>query len=322
MNTKLLKKLCLLHSVVGDTQESVDVVKRYLKSIGVQSQQTGFGVLLCGNQKNPKALVSAHIDEVGFFVAKQNENKTFQIIKRGHVAPELIFNSKVYVSTKYGHIEGMVLAKTEMGAVPKNYRELYLDTLQNNKISIGDYGGYQKSFKKHGNKIISGGLDNKACVAILLEIIEKNPLLLKNNLFAFVTEEEASYDCIAGLADSIKPEWALVLDMTPVDHKSQDKVENIPQIGKGPAVLLATGKYNIHPQVKKLLDQAKLPFQPAIVELDFPPESQIVQRNGTTKGVNILLPMNGWHTTSYVMDKRDYEGVKTFTQKLLKTLST
>ncbi len=322
MNIPSLQELCATHSVTGDTQNVIRLLAAKLKKRGISSEISSYGVLLFGNRKNPKVLVSAHADEIGFMVSKKNDDGTFLVNKSGIVGPTQLNNSHVYVETHKGKIYGFFYPKLELGSNnPESFQETFLDTIDNNAVQVGDFGSYMRVFEKNKEKVIATGLDNKAGVELVLELVEENPELLKSTLFSFVTEEEASYDCIAGVAHRFSPEYAMVVDMFPVNHISKGKVEQMAVLGKGPAVLLGMGgAYHLHETIRKKLDSVKVSYQTAIVDIPFPPEPQILQRNGITKGMNIFIPMLGWHDGAYTMNINDFEQSKKFTLAMHRTL--
>ncbi len=311
INIQSLKSLCFTHSVAGDTEEIIDYLQKRLSELKIKSQITSYGVLVFGNLQNPKIMISAHADEIGFQVIKKNSDGTFMVNNSGHVTPVMLNNNHVYVKSDKGLVEGFFYSKKELGDnKPDHFTEIFLDTLDNDSINIGDFGSYSRVFNSKKDKVIATGLDNKTSVEMILELVEENQSLLKDILFAFVTEEETTYDCIAGLSSLYKPEYALVLDMLPVNQQSPTKAEAIPEMDKGPAILFSMHSYHLHPKLKKLVKKLKSKFQYAFLDIDFPPEPQIVQRNGITKGMNIFLPMLGWHNSCYTMKIKDYVKMK------------
>jgi putative aminopeptidase FrvX len=231
----------------------------------------------------------------------------------------MLNNSTVYVQTAKGKVAGMIYPKKELGDnKPDHFSEIFLDVIDHQKINIGDFGSYQREFYENGNKIIATGLDNKISVELILELILEYPQLLKTTMFALVTEEETTYDCIAGIADMYKPQYGIVLDMLPVNQISNHKVEILPEIGKGPSILMSMHKYFLHPIIREKLFKLTTPYQKVVVDINFPPEPQLLQRNGVTKGINVLLPMLGWHNRTYSMNKNDYAQMKKLVVELIK----
>ncbi|MBI3385023.1 hypothetical protein HY030_02420 [Candidatus Gottesmanbacteria bacterium] len=311
LNSQSLKYLCSFHSVSGNTAFVIAELSAMLKKLKIKPVITDYGLLVFGNLKNPKILISAHVDEVGFQVLKKNDDNTFLVGKSGHIDPVMLNNSPVYVQTKKGKISGTFYPKKELGDnKPEHFSEIILDTVDNKTIEIGDFGSYQREFWQKGDKIMATGLDNKVSVEMILELIQEFPRMLNSTMFSFVTEEETTYDCIAGLANLYKPQYGIVLDMMPVHQVSSTRVDVIPAVGKGPAILMAMHNYHLHPLIKEKLVKLKTNYQKIFVDIDFPPEPQNLQRNGVTKGINILLPMLGWHNHVYTMNTKDYLGIK------------
>jgi putative aminopeptidase FrvX len=267
-------------------------------------------------------MITAHIDEIGFQVLKKNDDGTFMISQSGHAYPSMLVNSHVYVQTKKGKVSGFIYPRKELGDYhAETFLDIFLDVMNPESVAVGDYGSYERIFMENDDRIIATGLDNKISIQMIFELIEKYPKLLKENMFAFVTEEETTYDCIAGLSRLYPTEYAFVLDMIPVNHVASAKLEIYPEMGKGPAVLYSMHKYHLHPRLKKQLDTMEQDYQKIFVSIDFAPEPQLTQQNGVTKGLNIMIPMNGWHSSGYTMYKKDYEGMKSFVKTLIETIT-
>lgn len=317
IDLKSLEELCSTHSVSGDTLEIILYLQNRLQNLKIDSEISSFGVLLFGNRKNPKMMISAHADEVGFQVIKKNEDGTFLVNKSGHIDAIMLNNTAVYVKTQKGIIEGSFYPKKELGNnKPAHFTEIVLDTTDNNKVEIGDFGSYKRVFSSSKDKVIATALDNKIGVEAVLELVQEYPEMLKDTLFAFVTEEEITYDCIAGISQMYKPEYVLVLDMVPVNQVEQNKVQQIPAVGSGPAILYAMHSYKLNPLVKKQLETFSFPHQKAFLDIDFPPEPQIVQRNGVSKGINIFIPLLGWHSSVSTLYIEDFIKTKKLTAAL------
>ncbi|MCX8008464.1 MAG: hypothetical protein N3A54_02035 [Patescibacteria group bacterium] len=321
MNTDLLKKLCETHAVTGDTEEMITVLEKILKDFGIPLNRNGFGVLLCGNTKNPRFLLSAHCDEVGFQVVSKTERNTFLVRSIGHVSADLLANSIVYVVAGKGRIPGIFYPRKNLGETKVDaLTDIELSVLDPSVVDIGDFGSYGRVFFENTDRIFAAGLDNKIGVFLLLEILKEHPELLHDALCAFVTEEETTYDCITGLGYQFNPEYALVFDMMPVHQTSHGKVEKIPCIGEGPGILWSMGKYTIHEDIRSKIETLSEKFTKVFIETDFPPEPQMMQKNGKTKGMNILIPMLGWHNAAYMMVKEDYKKTKSLTTSILNVL--
>lgn len=313
INLESLKNLCFTHSVSGDTLEIIDYLASRLKKLNISYEVTPFGVLVFGNREDPKVMISAHADEVGFQVVKRNKNGTFMVKKVGHVEAVMLNNSPVYVQTEKGMIQGTFHCTKELGNnKPEHFTEIFLDTVDNDSIQIGDFGSYARTFSANEDKIIACALDNKISVEMVLELVEEHPEMLKDVLFAFVTEEELKYDCILGLSALFTPEYALVLDMLPVNQSDPTRSEALPELGKGPGVLYGTTSYQLQPLLRKKLKESKLKHQVSFVDLDFQPEPQMMQRNGITKGMNVFIPLYGWHTAVSTAEIKDFVEMKKF----------
>ncbi len=305
-----LEYLCSYHSVVSDTATFIKYLQARLEKQNISTQVTPFGVLLAGCLKSPKLLISAHVDEVGFQVTKRNNDGSFTINKAGLIDSVMLNNSAVYVQTANGPVMGAIYPQMELGKNnPEHFSEIYLDVTNPDSVSIGDFGSYQRSFHYDHttNKIIATGLDNKIGVKALLDMLENNSEWAQNTLFVFATEEETTNDCLRGIAHQFQPEYGLVVDMCPVHQRGAHQTDVLPQVGSGPAIAMAFDKYKLHESVRKrVLPQLKTSFQASYFNINCVPEPQLLHSNGVTKGVNIMVPMLGWHNVTYSMQLSDY----------------
>src|SRR5690606_35026310 len=112
-------------------------------------------------------------------------------------------------------------------------------------------------------------------------------------------------------------EYAIVVDMFPSHYVTHDKVQTIPEIGSGPAILMGMNKYHLHESLRRLLPKVKSQYQATFAAIDFAPEAEMIQRNGTTKAFNIFVPMDGWHNVSYSVQISDYIKTKSLIEELI-----
>lgn len=151
-------------------------------------------------------MISAHADEVGFQVIKINDDGTFLVSNSGIVSAVMLNNNDVYVKTSKGILYGAFYPKKELGNnTPDNFTEIFLDTMDNDAVQIGDFGSYTRVFYHNNQKILATGLDNKIGVELILELVQENLQLLKQVLFSFVNEEETTYNGIDSIGHQYKP---------------------------------------------------------------------------------------------------------------------
>lgn len=328
MNRRLLKELCLLHGVTGDTSEIEQFIIKHLKSQNIKTTQLGLGTVLVGNQKNPEKLICAHIDEVGFQITKIEDDGKIRILPVGWVFANRLDHSIVYINALGKKIRGSVfhqeLLKTEHLI---NFSPLFVDIGANSKkdallmgIREGQTGSFQKEYWENNGTIIATALDNRVSVFALLEIIKKNPEILKNNLIAFTNDEEMFDHSANGLSSKFSPDLAVVLDYAPI-HQKQGECDIAGGTDKGPLIPYRGGNYIISEKVRKFLDnKIKTSFQKVFYSTDTLPQLEPAnfQNNGETNAVNICVPAYGYHGAAYAIRKSDLENYAKLIKEVLK----
>lgn len=317
MEYKLLEKLCLSHGVTGDTEEIEAFLKNHLNQLGIQYNQLGYGVIVIGNLKNPQKMISAHIDEVGFQITKIDDDGKIRILPIGWIFANRLDHCVVYINTKNKKIRGLVLHQETLKTENlEHFGSMFIDVGANSKtdvekmgIRVGQTGAYQREYWENNGTLIATGMDNRVSVFAMLTIIEENPNLLKDNLFAFVVDEEMMDHSANGLCHQYQPVLAVILDYCPVHQKAGDG-DVLGEVTKGPIITYRGGSHIIHKKAREFFDKKiKTPFQKIFLASTTVPslEPANFQNNGETIAVNICIPAYGYHGAAYSVRKIDLE---------------
>lgn len=329
MKYQLLKKLCEKHAVTGDTSEIRNALVKELKSLGIKVQQDGYGTVLFGNLEDPKKLIVSHMDEVGFQISKIEEDGKVRILPVGWVFANRFDHAVVYVNADGKKVPALVLHQELLKEENiKDFSSLYLDVGVDSKkeaermgIRVGQTGSYQREFVEKNGTIIASGIDNKVSQFSVLSILSRKKSYLKENLFAFTTDEEMQGHSANGLCHKYKPDLAVVLDYSPVHHK-WGKGDVLGESGKGPQVMYRGGLYIIHEEVRKYFEKKiKSRFQKTFFSSNSLPslEPANFENNGETKAVNVCIPAFGYHGSAYSVRKKDIEDYIKIIKEILET---
>ncbi len=318
INTKyqLLHDLVNTHSVTGDTGQILQFLNDYFNKRKVQYWQEGYGTLLVGN-KNAKKLFAAHIDEVGFQVTKIESDGKLRILPVGWIFANRLDHTVVYLNINDTKKKGVILHEEPLKQENiKSFNSVYLDLGFNSEnearkanVKEGQTGSFQREFIENGTSIIASSLDNKVSVWTLLELISNKPSVLKNNLFAFTTDEEMQDHSANGLCFKYQPDLAVVLDYCPI-HQTGGKAEVFGITGKGTMIMYRGGQYILHPQVREYFEtKITKPFQKGFISEETLPslEPNNFENNGHTRAVNVCVPAFGYHGSAYSLRKIDLE---------------
>src|SRR4030067_3308656 len=117
-----------------------------------------------GNEKSPKIMLAAHMDEVGLMVKTITKDGFLQFSKMGRIDDRILLAQKVAVFTKKGQFPGIIgskpphIQKEEERKKIITYDDLFIDVGAENKedvdnlgFAIGDPIAFDIKYVKLGN---------------------------------------------------------------------------------------------------------------------------------------------------------------------------
>lgn len=253
-----LKKLVTLPTVSGCEYVGLDAVSDILKESGATVSVDKFSnVLAVKNEgKDFKVLLDAHFDVIGLMVTEIKDGGFLKFTTVGGVDQRILPSLSVTVHGKED-VPGVIgvkpphlLGKDEEKAYKTE--ELFIDTGMETEellkvISCGDIITFNSSYEELLNdKVAASGLDDKAGVYVISEVLKK----VKNeniSLYGAVTAEEEiglkGAKMIGGVYDF---DLCIVIDVTHGRTPDSKKEESF-ELGKGPVITLGPSlskKYN------------------------------------------------------------------------------
>lgn len=220
----------------------------------------------------PSLLISAHMDSIGMMVAGIQDG-FLRLTEIGGVDPRLLPGQPVTVHARQP-LQGVISARpvpllpdddkkdavsfdhllVDVGLTPRRVAQL---------VRVGDLVSFANEPIELGDGIISGhSLDDRASVAALTLSLEA--MQTKNHAwdiwFAATVQEEVSYAGGATSAFALRPDLAIVVDVTYAKGPGLNTWEYFP-LGGGPT--LGIGPH-IHPfllkRLKALADKLEIPY--------------------------------------------------------------
>ena len=186
-----------------------------------------FGLRRCGREGAPTLLLEAHMDEVGFVVTAAEEG-FLKFSAVGGIDPRLLPGREVTVLAPEGPLYGViaclpphVLSAAEREKAVK-IPELYIDAgltqeEAEKRVPPGSFGVFVgEPFDLAGDFLCGKALDDRLCVAILLQVMEALkgvPLGFDICFMAATQEEVGSRGASAGVF-SAAPDYCIALDVT------------------------------------------------------------------------------------------------------------
>jgi putative aminopeptidase FrvX len=226
-----LEQILKINSPTGYTIEVIEHIENLFKGLNVIIKKTNKGSLLVSFDENPELVMTAHIDTLGAMVKEINDDGTIAITRIGGLELNSFEGEYVTIRNYKGELfRGTFLLNNPASHVNKKLGEtkrstenmsIRLDELVRSAadvkklgISVGDFIFYDTRFEHTQSGFVkSRFLDDKACAAIMIEMIKEFAAsgFNKKAGFYFSNYEETGHGSCVGIPDSAKE--LLVLDM-------------------------------------------------------------------------------------------------------------
>lgn len=270
-----LEKILKIDSPTGYTHIIISEIEKLLSDKSLIIKRSNKGALLVSFSEEPKLVLTAHIDTLGAMVKEVKSNGTLEITTLGSYPLTSFEGEYVTVRNFKGKsFRGTFLLNDPADHVNKNVRtakreadgmSIRLDEKVTSEketlalgINTGDFVFYDTRFEQTGSGFIkSRFLDDKACAAILMELIlefcksGKKP----DAAFYFSNYEEVGHGGCSGIPVSAKE--LLVLDMAVIGDGCTGKEDAVSVCAKdssGPYDFFMTKK------LKELAQKNKINF--------------------------------------------------------------
>lgn len=258
-----LEEILKINSPTGYTTEVINYVENLFRDSKLFIKKTNKGSLLVSFDENPELVISGHIDTLGAMVKQVNEDGTIAITKIGGLELNSFEGEYVTIRNYKGELfRGTFLLNNPASHVNKSINEtkrstenmsIRLDELVKNAadvnklaINVGDFIFYDTRFEYTKSRFIkSRFLDDKACAAIMIELIKEFSAagMKKKTGFYFSNYEEVGHGACVGIPESAKE--LLVLDMAVIGEGcagKEDAVSICVKDSSGPYDFTVTGK--------------------------------------------------------------------------------
>ncbi len=309
-----------------------DRVRSYIKSIIREYADEVFEDIF-GNlyarigEGEPRLMIAAHMDEVGFMVRHITENGFLKVVNLGGINPASALGAEVAVMTPNGDITGVI------GSIPPHLmrdggkpqvtiKSLFVDVGALSRKEVEEMGirkgtpiTFICKFKRRGNTIIGKAFDDRLGCAALIELIRTIERPREGSVYiVFTVQEEVGTRGAAVAAYRIHPKVALSIEGTiAADIPGVEPEEAVTFLGKGPsirimdAVMIANQKlFNL------LIDVAE--------SNNIKYQIQLSPKSGTDAGriqyaregvavSNVSVPTRYSHYPASLVRMEDYEGL-------------
>lgn len=302
---------------------AVELLKKYCENPRIDHMNNVIGCIPGKNRKGDKTkkiMLEAHMDQVGFLVSEIDKDGYISFVSIGGNDERILPCLRVKIIGKQ-IINGVIIAPMDELVVKKTVavKELriftgYTEEELKSLISIGDVIYFDTEFLTlMNNSYSSSAMDNRSGMTAVISSLEyiKNAELDSDVYVVFTTQEEVGLRGAYTSTYNIKPDLAIVVDVTHGLTSDSVKDQGVFKLGSG-AVIFRGPNADYH-KTKKLVDLA------VKNNIDYEIEA-VGGASGTTgwaiqtigSGVPVLIisiPLRYMHTNVEVLDCSDLEQV-------------
>ncbi|MBX3144754.1 MAG: M42 family metallopeptidase [Trueperaceae bacterium] len=339
---KLLKKLSEANGVPGREEQVRAIIEAELKGVVDELSVDALGNLTAvkkGPKGAPKAMVAAHMDEIGFYVRFIDDRGFVRLQQVGGFDPRNLFAQQVTVHASLSGKELVgvmnpaakpihISTAEERGKVPQLsdfYVDLGLDVDDvKAQVRIGDMVTMRQRFEDLGKIVTGKALDDRVGCWILIETLKrlKKPALEVHAVFT--VQEEVGLRGAYTSAFRVAPDVGIALDTTlAVDGPDATAHQRVTQMGAGTALKVmdssAISTRWLLDEFIALADKNKVDYQLEVLPLGGTDAGAMQRIREGVPSITISTPSRYVHTVTEMVAKSDLEaGVKLLTAFLQK----
>ena len=322
---KLLKKICEIPGTSGFEQRIralvLKEVKPYVDDISVDAM--GNVVAIKKGKTPKKAMVAAHMDEIGFIVTHIDDDGFIRFHTLGGFDPKTLTAQRVIIHGKKD-IFGVMgckpihLMKAEERGKPIHIQDFFIDTGMSKKavekiVAVGDPITRDRVLIEMGDCVNGKSIDNRVSVYILIEVLKslKNKKVPYDVYGVFTVQEEIGLRGAMSAAHQINPDFGFGLDTTiAFDVPGANPHEMVTRLGKGAGIKVMDGSvvcdFRMVAYMKEIAAKNKIKWQAEILPAGGT-DTAAVQRygkNGSIAGA-ISIPTRHIHQSIESAHKGD-----------------
>lgn len=278
---KLLERLSNACAVSGDEREVRAIVLEEVRPYADEVKVDALGNVLVTRKgkgrKRLRAMLAAHMDEVGFMLIYDDGDGIFRFETVGGLDERQLVGKPVWVGSE--HLPGVIGAKPiHLTKADERKKAIPIDSLRIDigpeaKAKAGDRAAFATRFARLGPSLRGKALDDRLGVATLIELVKHAPPNV-DLLAAFTVQEEVGLRGARVAVYAFEPDLGIAIDCTPAmdlpswEEENGRPVENTgynTRLDAGPAIYLADSATLADPRlVRHLVETAEaleIPFQ-------------------------------------------------------------
>jgi putative aminopeptidase FrvX len=326
MNIKLLADICQAPGVPGYESKIRNLVLKEVEPLVDHVEIDNMGNVITrinGRDNSKKAMIGAHMDEIGFMVTHIDDKGFLRFNTLGGFDPKTLTAQRVIVHGKHDLIGVMgtkpihVMSPEERNKMPK-IKDFYIDLGMPKEevekvVNIGNPISRERTLVEMGECVNCKSLDNRVSVFILIEALRELKKCPYDVYGVFTVQEEVGIRGANVAAHQIDPDFGFGLDTTiAYDLPGGQPHEAVTKLGEGTAIKIMDAMticdYRMVEYMKQMADKNKIAWQPEVLTAGGTDTAGIQRmgRRGAISGA-ISIPTRHLHQVIEMAHKKDIQ---------------
>ncbi|MDX2003215.1 MAG: M42 family metallopeptidase [Chitinophagales bacterium] len=326
INVGLLKEICEVAGAPGFEQRIRQVVLRELEplNLDVSIDKMGNVIAIKKGREPKRAMVAAHMDEIGFIVNYITDEGFLRFTTLGGFDPKTLTAQRVIVHGRKDLI-GVMGSKPihvmspEERKKPAEISDFFIDlgmpkSEVEQYVRIGDPVTRERTLIEMGNCVNCKSIDNRVSVFILIETLKELGETPYDVYAVFTVQEEVGLRGALAASHAVDPDFGFGLDTTiAYDVPGAKPEEKVTELGKGVAIKIMDASvicdYRMVQYMKDVATKHGISWQPEILTAGGTDTAgmQRMSKNGVIAGA-VSIPTRHIHQVIEMSDKGDIRG--------------
>lgn len=348
INETLLKELTEVNGIAGNEGKVRELFKREASEHAEEFVQDGLGGIFAkhtGNEKGPRMMLAAHMDEVGFMVSQITDKGFIHFVTIGGWWSQVVLAQQVTITTREGkEFRGITGSKpphvltAEARQKPIDIKDVFIDLGASSKEEVESWGirpgdmitPYIEYTRLNNTPfLLSKAWDNRIGVAVALEVLKEAATKGHDTvLYAGANvQEEVGLRGAKAATFMIEPDLSIALDTgTAGDTPGMTAKEADSVLGKGPQVIVYDASMIGHKGFREfVVDVAEaegIPFQYTFIPGGGTDAGAQHQSLSGIPSIAITVPVRYLHSHTSVIHEDDFKNTVKLVNAIVRKMNT
>ncbi len=335
MNTEMiLRELSDCCSVSGFEYEFCQRLKEMMSPFCDEVRLNRFNSVICHRkskkENSKKLMIEAHLDQIGLMVKEIDEMGHIKFLTVGGIDKRILPGAEVYINGKE-RVFGVIGSKpphlkesADKDKMP-DVDELLIDTGYSKEqieklVSLGDSVVLKSSLDEMaGGNFCGLALDNRAGITAVISSAMETKDTDLDIYYVFASEEELGLHGAYSSAREIKPDYAVVVDVTHGMTMDSKEEAGVFRLGSGAIICKGPGlNIDVTDKIIETAEKNNIKYDTEVVSGNSGTNAWAVQKAcGNCRAALISIPLKYMHTSVEMINISDIDA----SSSLLKLIS-